>query len=320
MKTKLLLTLFLTASPALLHAQGGSLTPPAGPILPTMKSLDVVEARTPLVAGAPGVTVDGVTGAITITAPGSYYLTGNLTTTGTASCINVGNHTCTIDLNGFIVSRTTGTESGSAGILIAGASGQKVMIRNGHIRGGGTSAGFATAILKSGGDLGSVHVENVHCANVRNGIVLNYLDGRNTVRNCSVENSGGEGIRAEVVTGCVVNNTVLHGIFGDIITECTVKQTLPEGTRHGIIGGLTNQGRGIVNNCSVWVQNGTGIRARTVTASMAYSSASGTAILADLVTNSVAESFAGVAINATTAVGCHVVSGSVSITNKYNMP
>src|SRR5215212_8783361 len=63
------------------HAQG-SLTPPPGPVAPVMKSLDQIEARTPFVAGQPGVTLTN--GLYTITQPGSYYLTGNLTCTNSA--------------------------------------------------------------------------------------------------------------------------------------------------------------------------------------------------------------------------------------------
>jgi hypothetical protein len=319
MKTKLLLTLFLTAAPALLHAQGGSLTPPAGPILPTMKSLDVVEARTPLVAGAPGVTVDGTTGAITITAPGSYYLTGNLTTTGTASCINVGNHTCTIDLNGFIVSRTTGTESGSAGILIAGASGQKVMIRNGHIRGGGRDAGFAAAIDITNGFNGSVHVENVHAADVRNGIILNYEEGRNTVRDSSVENSGGQGILAEVVVDCTVRNTVGDGILGDTVSNCTVRQQDGATFVGRGINTRLSTGNGVVTNCRVQTGSGVGISANAVMNSFAETT-DNVAISANLVTSSVAFRGSGNAIEAVTANGCVIAGGTLSATNKYNMP
>ena len=47
----------------------GTLTPPGAP-LPTMKTLDQIEARTAIPGGS---------APYTISAPGSYYLTGNLT-------------------------------------------------------------------------------------------------------------------------------------------------------------------------------------------------------------------------------------------------
>jgi len=47
----------------------GSLTPPGAPA-PTMKTLDQIEARTP---------ITNTTNLVTISQPGSYYLTHNLT-------------------------------------------------------------------------------------------------------------------------------------------------------------------------------------------------------------------------------------------------
>jgi hypothetical protein len=66
----------LLAATMNLHAQG-SLTPPPGAPAPVMKSLDQVEARTPVVAGQPEVAING-SGTITISQPGSYYLTKNI--------------------------------------------------------------------------------------------------------------------------------------------------------------------------------------------------------------------------------------------------
>lgn len=283
-----------------------------------MKTLDQVEARTPLVAGAPGVTVDGTTGAITITAKGSYYLTGNLTTTGTASCIDVGSHTVSLDLNGFTISRTTGTESNSAGILIFGSTAQKVMIKNGFIVGGGTSAGFAAAIEKDFSD-GGVHVQDVHVTNVRGGISLFPARGLNSVRNCSVDNSGGIGIEADVVGNCTVRNTSANGIYGVSISNCTVTQ---QNSSNGIVMDSSVNGAGVVSNCRVTTNSGIGVQAifGTVVDCFAHS-ASNTAISAYLVTNSVAgRGNVGVALQATTANGCAVLVGTVSATNKYNMP
>ncbi len=60
-----LFALSVIITPCALHAQG-SLTPPPGPPAPVMKTLDQVEARTPLNAGQPGVSINNATGTITI--------------------------------------------------------------------------------------------------------------------------------------------------------------------------------------------------------------------------------------------------------------
>src|SRR5947207_1497513 len=77
----------LRPSPPLL-AQG-ALTPPGAPA-PTMKTLAQIEPRTPI-SVLP----------FTISTPGSYYFTGNLTATADGVAITVSAENVTIDLNGF---------------------------------------------------------------------------------------------------------------------------------------------------------------------------------------------------------------------------
>src|SRR4051812_3731428 len=89
----LLLSSLLTAT---CFAQG-SLTPPGAPGA-SMKSLDQVEARTPITSAA-----------FNISSSGSYYLTTNLY--GGSYGIAVGADNVTIDLNGFAL---IGPGSGTA--------------------------------------------------------------------------------------------------------------------------------------------------------------------------------------------------------------
>src|SRR5450631_969089 len=101
MNTKRLLILFFLSSFLLLPSAfpQGNLTPPGAPA-PTMKTLDQIEARTPI-SSAP----------FTISTPGSYYLTANLpVTTGNAIVISANN--VTLDLNGFTISSTASPAGG----------------------------------------------------------------------------------------------------------------------------------------------------------------------------------------------------------------
>src|SRR5262245_8811913 len=86
----------------------GALTPPGAPG-PTMKSLDQIEARTPI-SSAPFI----------ITQPGSYYLTTNVTvSSGDAITINANN--VSLDLNGFTISSTAPVANIDNAILLSGS-------------------------------------------------------------------------------------------------------------------------------------------------------------------------------------------------------
>src|SRR3954447_7891116 len=99
----------------------GSLTPPVGPPLPTMKSLDQIEPHT-AITSLP----------ITISTPGSYYLTGNLTATADGTAITIAADNVTIDLNRFTLSGGgTGTRRG----IDVPAARKNLCVRNGTLTG-----------------------------------------------------------------------------------------------------------------------------------------------------------------------------------------
>ena len=210
----------------------GSLTPPAGPPVASMKTLDQVEARTPLVAGAPGVAIDGA-GTITISQPGSYYLTRNVTITTNVNGIEI-NADATVDLNGFGIIGTAAAITTGDAITIA--TGANATVRNGFIKGGTTLAGttytragfefgvFADA--PAAGVISSVNVSDLQVSAVRgNGIFLRRVS---RVDRCTVQVVGGSGINGAywgrvdsptadpgimcVVTGCHASNC--GGQFG----------------------------------------------------------------------------------------------------------
>jgi hypothetical protein len=96
----------------------GSLTPPGAPA-PSMKTLDQIEARTPI-ESLP----------FTITNSGAYYLTSNLTYSGVGHGIIVNQSDVTIDLNGFGL---IGNAGASNAIYVA-TSVNNFSVRNGSIR------------------------------------------------------------------------------------------------------------------------------------------------------------------------------------------
>ena len=97
----------------------GDLAPPGAPG-PTMRTLDQLEPRTPV----PSV-------PFTISAGGSYYLTGNLTDTGSVDGITIDAHDVTLDLGGFCVD---GKGQGNDGIVVTGSR-TNICIRNGTVTG-----------------------------------------------------------------------------------------------------------------------------------------------------------------------------------------
>ncbi|MBS0657316.1 MAG: hypothetical protein JSR82_03595 [Verrucomicrobia bacterium] len=249
--------LYLLLIPTALLAQG-PLTPPGAPA-PTMKSLDQVEARTP------------VSGATTISASGSYYLTGNIiVATGTAITIAADN--VTLDLNGFTISSTSASISG-VGIAVSGGR-KSVTVRNGHIRGGTTlSAGvFSGAGFNTGVDANSVANSNIRIedlqvhgvANAGIDLSLTSTDPRGFVERCVVGVAGSIGIRAGAVRDCVVESAGGDGILAVNVTRSTAQSVGAATGADGIAAfgivdqcvGLAVAGRGI--NGGITVSNSFG--------------------------------------------------------------
>lgn len=179
----------------------GDLTPPAGAIAPTMKTLDQVEARTPI----PG----GVNPAkFTITQPGSYYLTGNrLHTQGNiGKSIQIMVSDVTIDLNGFAI---TVTNASGAQYAIAdrgddGSSGiSGVVIRNGVISGAGYDDGGINLSYTTG-----ARVENVTARGITGGTGIYVGSGGLVLDSTAVQcRNGFGGDRATFVRCAAYSNT-----------------------------------------------------------------------------------------------------------------
>lgn len=305
MKTSSLVPFIVLASTVAAFAQG-SLTPPPGAPAPLMKSLDQIEARTPLVAGQTGVSINA-NGTITISQPGSYYLTSNLTLSAyNVNGIVIGTtSSVTLDLNGFTISNTAATSDTNAGVYISGSISQTVVIRNGHIHG----PGFERGILLSSATGGTLLAEDIHTSGMAIGMILQRDSARSIVTNCTVSNMRSTGISADVVDRCTVRNTAGTGIYATTVSGCEVEQE--SGTGNAI------EGR-VVQNCSGISQGGVGIVAETATNCFGGSNTgtlgmniSGTASFCR------ASRAGGTAMAAGIAVACTSSSGSIVSIQKH---
>jgi hypothetical protein len=212
------------------RAKAGPINPPSGPVTGTN-------------AAALGLTaIPGGTTQFSITQPGSYILTGNLTVAGVAIGVSAGD--VTLDLNGYTV---TCTDPNSYAIYLG--SFRNITVRNGHLRGG--DSGLGCSVLTD-----SI-IEDLLVTNTRfSGIYLNSAGVRSCiVRRCLVSGVGAAGLATD-------NSSFLAGIIcgggACRIEDCTVSRLVFNGvgspTFRGIhmsaptgLGGAGN----IVARCTV---------------------------------------------------------------------
>jgi len=168
----------------------GSLMPP-GPPLAGMKSLDQIEARTPVdTLHTPGNNAF----LYIINQPGSYYLTTNLNGVAGKDGIEIATNNVALDLNGFGLFGSPGGTYG--GIYIPSAS--LISIRNGFIGGwtNSTQAGIA-------GYGRNAVFENLVVASNTTGI---YCAGGATVKNCLLAGNVGYGVDINGTGSYVLGN------------------------------------------------------------------------------------------------------------------
>lgn len=263
----LLALLAVGSSPSL----GGPLLPPPGPIASTMKTLAEVEPRTAINAvNTPGNNV----AVFRITQPGSYYLTGDVSVSGNQPGILISASNVTIDLNGFTISGSGGSNLLQQGITTSGSV-VRVKVRNGTIVGLGADG----ILLDSGAAVPQHHVvEDVTvraCAGsgirIAGGVVRNarisgcVKHGIHAVGNhevlieqCLISDIGEEGIRASRAT--VVNSTISRcGVSGIQITRGAVRAcTLIENGR-GVSIDPNGPAFGVLVEDSLFVDNLNGV-------------------------------------------------------------
>ena len=200
----------------------GPLMPTSGPA-PTMKSLDQVEARTPISA------------SFTITTSGSYYLTKNILV-GNGNAIVISADNVTLDLNGFNISSTQSPAGTGAGVLVS--SRRNVTIMNGSISGGVTrtggsysGTGFGQGI--TAGNLLSGRVSGVSVTGILNDGIHLYSGSTCLVENCVVDTVGGYGIVAALVSNSMAVNIGSTGIYGGRIDGCSASSYTDSGISAG---------------------------------------------------------------------------------------
>jgi parallel beta-helix repeat protein len=234
----------------------GSLTPPGAPG-PTMKTLSQIEPRTPI-SSLP----------YTISAPGAYYVTTNLTGVSGTNGITIAANDVTLDLKGYSL---VGVPSSIEGVVVSGNR-TNLWIGNGNIRGWGVdgldagnaqSAVFADLNVIGCGNTGfrpgtaSVITRCTASANTQEGFLAldgcvfsqcsanyNGAAGISTGNNCRLTDcraqfNNYDGIAAGLactISGCTSANNTNSGIscsFGGSISDCTAEGNLNRGIDAG---------------------------------------------------------------------------------------
>jgi len=267
----------------------GPLAPPGAPA-PTMLTLSQVEPRTPITN----------TTAVTISSPGSYYLTANISVTS-GSAITITASQVTLDLNGFTLSSTEASPAGT-GILLAGGN-EDITILNGHIKGnvvysGGnyTGSGFANGIYFSGSNPVNVLVSHVSISGCSEyGIFLN-INNSSSVESCTAQTIGSYDIYANTVSHSTANQCGLIAIAANTADNCYASSTGYEG-----LSALS------ANNCYGNCTGGSGTGLYANNANNRYGQASSTSpgLSAITANNCQGQSYGtGDGLDATTANNC----------------
>ena len=211
-------------------AAAGPMTPPAGPVGPTYKTLSEVEPRTAIsAANTPG----DANSIFRITQPGSYYLTSNVLGAAGMHGIEIAASNVTIDLRGFTVE---GVRDSLDGIRTDGNR-DRITVHSGVVTG---FSGSGIDLEDEGLGQGAVVEGVVVSINGGAGILVG---GDSAVRRCSAIGSGSTGIwvtaDACIVESCLVHASGAYGIrvlSAGTISGCTVSGSVNTGILAGTGG------------------------------------------------------------------------------------
>lgn len=241
-------------------AKGGPLDPPAGPVLPTGRTLLEIEPRTPI---GDATTPGNAQATYVISQPGSYYLTSRVVTQGGRAGILIAADDVTIDLCGFAIDGSADPTAFPSGIETATPR-RNIVIRNGTVlgfRGYGITGPMTRCLFESldvsDNFSGNLEVFNCHDSIARNirirggGEVGIEMGNNCLVLDCSVDgpNTGISVGRGACVSRCAVTNTAAIGIRigGGVVADCSVDTTTS--TSSFTNGGISLSG-GLVQRCS----------------------------------------------------------------------
>ena len=182
----------------------------------------------------------------TISQPGSYILTGNVTMTADRDCIEIKVDDVTLDLNGCVITGFSGSSHG-----VKGDSADGISVRNGVIR----DFGAGGIVLRDQCSVENLKVTSCDTHGVKAGdnarilsvtVRQNFDDGikvgsNSIVRHCIAEDNGGQGINLAGITvgtystvqGCVCRgnksgatneNIDIYGIFAS--NSCVIQDNV----------------------------------------------------------------------------------------------
>jgi hypothetical protein len=268
----------------------GDLTPPGTPA-PTMKSLDQIEARTPI-SSAP----------FTISQPGSYYLTTNVSVSS-GDAITIATNGVALDLNGFTLSSTEASPTGNGILLNSGL--RNITIANGFIQGGVTNdgtgvysgSGFGYGIYYSGNPPVNVRVSGVSVSGcLYHGIRVHLNAGDSTVvESCTVRTVGSYGIVASTIKTSSAIDCGITAIYGYQVSDCR--------------GHSTGSGFGVsattALNCHGQSGGGNGVDAFTALNCYGYCASVSDGVYAYTAQNCYGYSGVGYGVNAFIAQNCY---------------
>jgi hypothetical protein len=182
----------------------------------------------------------------TISSPGSYYLTGNLTGVSGQDGITIAANDVTLDLRGFTLAGVPGSVDGI--VSQQPTSWRAITIRNGTVRGWGGSG--IKAQFMNGGIFESLAAEG-------NGQWGFLLGPGAQLSNCSATNNGFSGISAVegVISSC---SAISNGDYGFQIATTLLSNCI---SAHNSEAGISASNTSRIQGCTVYQNTMAGIEA-----------------------------------------------------------